>query len=289
MSPGTAGPQKKMSAGKMGAGKMSVGVHPDAGTERATLILAPNANTMTLDGTNTWLLHEPGARRAAVVDPGPLDEAHLAVVREAAEAAGVEIAVILLTHGHLDHSEAAPRLSELVGGVPVRALDRQYRLGDDEGLRGGDVIELDGLEIRVVATPGHTGDSLCFTVPADRAILTGDTILGRGTTVVAHPDGRLGDYLETLQNLRVLAEKNEIATVMPGHGPVLPDAMSVVEYYLEHRAQRLDQVKAAFAAGDGTTDDVVRRVYADIDPAIRFAAELSVRAQLEYLGVGGRS
>jgi glyoxylase-like metal-dependent hydrolase (beta-lactamase superfamily II) len=261
---------------------MTPGVHPDAGTPRATLILAPNANLMTLDGTNTWLLAEPGARRAAVLDPGPGDEAHLALVMETAKARDLTIDLILLTHGHGDHSDGAPRLAELTG-APVRALDRRFRLGDDEALRGGQAVELDGLEIRVVATPGHSGDSLCFVLPADQAVLTGDTILGRGTTVVAHPDGRLGAYLNSLRELRALAEHHEIATVLPGHGPVLPDALGVVDFYLEHRAQRLDQVRAALAAGDQTAEDVVARVYAHVDPSIRFAAEMSVRAQLEYL------
>jgi glyoxylase-like metal-dependent hydrolase (beta-lactamase superfamily II) len=264
---------------------MSPGVHPDAGTPRATLILAPNANLMTLDGTNTWLLAEPGARRAAVIDPGPADEYHLALVLATAEARGLAVTEILLTHGHGDHSDGAPRLAELTG-APVRALDRELRLGDDEGLRGGDVVTVDDLEIRVVATPGHSGDSLCFVLPADQAVLTGDTILGRGTTVVVHPDGRLGDYLDSLHHLRALAEKNEIATVLPGHGPVLPDALGVVDFYLEHRADRLAQVRAALEAGDQTAEDVVRRVYADVDPSIRFAAEMSVRAQLDYLANG---
>jgi glyoxylase-like metal-dependent hydrolase (beta-lactamase superfamily II) len=261
---------------------MTPGVHPEAGTARATLVLAPNADPMTLDGTNTWLLAEPGAARAAVVDPGPADEGHLELVVRTAREAGREIGLILLTHGHIDHSEAAPRLAELTG-APVRALDREHRLGGDEGLRDGDVVELDGLEIRIVGTPGHSGDSLCFVLPADRAVLTGDTVLGRGTTVVAHPDGRLGPYLDSLRRLRDLAERREIGPVLPGHGPVLPDALAVVEFYLEHRAQRLEQVRAAVEAGDATAMDVVRRVYADVDPAVWFAAEMSVRAQLEYL------
>jgi glyoxylase-like metal-dependent hydrolase (beta-lactamase superfamily II) len=264
---------------------MTPGVRPGDGTARATLILAPNADPMTLDGTNTWLLAEPGARRAAVIDPGPADEAHLALVRQTAEARGLTIDLILLTHGHGDHSDGAPRLAELTA-APVRALDRRFRLGSEEGLRGGDVVELDGLEVRIVATPGHSGDSLCFVLPADQAVLTGDTILGRGTTVVAHPDGRLGAYLASLHDLRALAEKSEITTVLPGHGPVLADALAVVDFYLEHRAQRLDQVRAALAAGDTTAEAVVARVYADVDPSIRFAAEMSVRAQLEYLREG---
>jgi glyoxylase-like metal-dependent hydrolase (beta-lactamase superfamily II) len=263
---------------------MTPGVRPEAGTERATLILAPNANPMTLDGTNTWLLAEPGARSAVVVDPGPLDEDHLKLVLATAEERDLRIGQILLTHGHFDHSEGAPRLAELTG-APVRALDRRFRLGD-EGLVGGDVVELDGLRVNVVATPGHSGDSLCFVLPADRAVLTGDTILGRGTTVVAHPDGRLGDYLDTLRLLRDLAAAHEVKTVLPGHGPVPADALGVVEFYLAHREQRLTQVRAALAAGDRTAADVVDRVYADVDPAVRFAAEMSVRAQLEYLNAG---
>jgi glyoxylase-like metal-dependent hydrolase (beta-lactamase superfamily II) len=264
---------------------MKPGVRPEAGTERATLILAPNANPMTLDGTNPWLLAEPGARRAVVVDPGPLDEEHLRLVLATAEERELRIGLILLTHGHFDHSEGAPRLAALTG-APVRALDRRYRLGD-EGLVGGDVIEVDGLRVDVIATPGHSGDSMCFVLPDDRALLTGDTILGRGTTVVAHPDGRLGDYLGTLHRLRDLAAAHEVETVLPGHGPVPADALGVVEFYLAHRRQRLDQVRAAVAAGDETAADVVARVYAGVDPAVLFAAEMSVRAQLEYLRAEG--
>lgn len=264
---------------------MAPGVRPEAGTERATLILAPNADPMTLDGTNTWLLAEPGARRAVVVDPGPLDEGHLRLLLATAEERELQIGLILLTHGHFDHSEGAPRLAELTG-APVRALDRRFRLGA-EGLVGGDVVDVDGLRLDVVATPGHSGDSLCFVLPDDRAVLTGDTILGRGTTVVAHPDGRLGDYLDSLHRLRDLAAAHEVETVLPGHGPVPGDALAIVEFYLEHRRQRLAQVRAALAAGDETAAEVVDRVYADVDPAVRFAAEMSVRAQVEYLNAGG--
>jgi len=263
------------------SGLMEPGLRPEAGTERATLILAPNADPMTLDGTNTWLLAEPGARRAVVVDPGPLHEDHLRLVLATAEERELRIGLILLTHGHFDHSEGAPRLAELTG-APVRALDPRFRLGD-EGLAGGDVVDMDGLRLDVIATPGHSGDSMCFLLPGDRAVLTGDTILGRGTTVVAHPDGRLGDYLGTLHRLRDLAASHDVDTVLPGHGPVPADALGVVEFYLEHRRQRLEQVRTALAGGDETAADVVATVYAGVDRAVLFAAEMSVRAQLEYL------
>src|SRR5690606_35916887 len=173
------------------------GVLSGPATSRAVNVLAPNASAMTLDGTNTWILAEPDSDLAAVADPGPLDEGHLRHAVEPAERAGERVALALLAHGDPDHAEGAARFAELPG-TNVRALDPALRLGD-EGLAAGDVVTVGGLELRVVPTPGHTSDSLCFHLPADRAVLTGDTVLGRGTTVVAHPDGRLGDYLDSLR------------------------------------------------------------------------------------------
>lgn len=253
--------------------------------ERARCVLASNPSPMTLDGTNTWVLREPGGAHAVVIDPGPLDQSHLAHV---AEVAG-QVGTVLLTHGHLDHSEGARTFAERAG-CGVRALDPSFRYGA-EGLHDGDVVEVDGLELQVVGTPGHTGDSLSFVLAADRAVLTGDTVLGRGTTVVAHPDGALGAYLDSLRRLRDLAEHREVETIWPGHGPVVPNALEALDYYLRHRAERLDQVREAVAAGATEPMDVVRRVYADVDERLWPAAELSVRAQLDYLRfptAGGR-
>ena len=253
--------------------------------ERATCVLAPNPDLMTLDGTNTWVLREPGARRSVVVDPGPEMLEHLDAV---AEAAG-DVAVVLLTHGHLDHSEAARSFAERMR-CGVRALDPRQRLGD-EGLGDGDVVAVDGLEVHVVATPGHTSDSLSFVLPQEHAVLTGDTVLGRGTTVVAHPDGRLGAYLDSLQRLHALAEAREVTSVWPGHGPVITDALGALDFYLAHRRERLAQVEAALrdldvADGDDVARAVVERVYVDVDPVLWGAAELSVRAQIDYLAHG---
>jgi glyoxylase-like metal-dependent hydrolase (beta-lactamase superfamily II) len=256
--------------------------------QRARCVLAPNANIMTLDGTNTWVLREPGAARSVVVDPGPSILAHLDAV---AEHAG-QVGVVLLTHHHADHSEAAREFAERAG-CGVRALDPAYRLGP-EGLGEGDVVEVDGLEIHVVATPGHTADSLSFVLPAERAVLTGDTVLGRGTTVVAHPDGQLGAYLDSLHRLHRLAEMQEIVQVWPGHGPVIDDALGALDHYLAHRRERLAQVEAALTQLRGSgelsaiaADDLPRRVveivYTDVDPVLWGAAELSVRAQLAHL------
>ena len=210
---------------------------------------------MTLDGTNTWVLREPGGSRSVVVDPGPPSPAHLDAVRAAAG----DVAVVLLTHHHLDHSEAARAFAESVG-CGVRALDPAYRLGS-EGLGAGDVVAVDGLEVHVVATPGHTADSLSFVLPAERAVLTGDTVLGRGTTVVAHPDGSAGRLPRVAgPPARAGRAAHEIETIWPGHGPVIADALPALDHYLAHRQQRLDQVREALrslhaAARDGVPLD----------------------------------
>jgi glyoxylase-like metal-dependent hydrolase (beta-lactamase superfamily II) len=255
------------------------GWHGGVFGSRARCLLAPNPGIMTLDGTNTWVLREPGGRRSVVVDPGPLDDGHLDAVVEAAG----EVAAVLLTHGHLDHSEGARAFAERVG-CGVRALDPEHRLGS-EGLGDGDVVEVDGLEIHVVGTPGHTADSLSFLLPGDGAVLTGDTVLGRGTTVVAHPDGKLGAYLDSLQRLHALAEVRAAVRVLPGHGPVIEDALAVLDHYLAHRQDRLEQVREALRelGPDAAPRAVVEHVYTDVDPVLWGAAELSVRAQLEYL------
>lgn len=243
-------------------------------TASASVLLAENPSVMTLEGTNTWVLRGPDSTGCVVIDPGPDDETHLRRVL-----ATGPVDQVLLTHGHPDHADGARRFAELAGGVGVRALDPALRLGA-EGLAGGDVVAAAGLEIRVLATPGHTADSLCFLV--DGAVLTGDTVLGRGSTVVAHPDGRLADYLDSL---RRLAELPPGTTVLPGHGPELPDAAAAATAYLAHRERRLDQVRAALdrLGRDASPRQVVEAVYADVDRALWPAAEWSVRAQLEYL------
>ena len=245
----------------------------------ATLVRAPNPGPMTLDGTNTWVLRAPDAPSAVVVDPGPLDLRHL----EAVAAAG-PVELVLLTHSHPDHAEGARRFAQLVG-APVAAADPAHVCGA-ELLDRVATLDAGGLRIEVRPTPGHTADSVSFVVaatsagaPVAAAVLTGDTVLGRGTTVVAHPAGVLADYLRSLELLGDCAG----ARLLPGHGPVREDVAEVASAYLAHRQERLHQVRAALAGGATTAADVVDVVYADVDPRLRAAAELSVRAQLAYL------
>ncbi|MBC7633698.1 MBL fold metallo-hydrolase [Aeromicrobium sp.] len=252
--------------------------HATTVTDRASYVLAANPGIMTLDGTNTWILREPGAGRSVVVDPGPGDEAHLQSVLRVAEPVGL----ILFTHRHFDHTEALGRFTELTG-ASARSIDPEFT-HDAEPLVGGETIAVDGLEIEVIATPGHTTDSVCFRLVGDDSLLSGDTILGRGTTVIAHPDGVLGPYLDSLAHIRELIEEGLVARILPGHGPVIDDPAAVVDFYLEHRAERLDQVRAAVDAGATTPREVVEKVYRDVDKALWGAAELSVAAQLDHLG-----
>ena len=249
-------------------------------TQRAACLLAPNPSPLTLEGTNTWLIAEPGSAAVVVVDPGPDDEGHLRRVLGEAVAGDRRVAKIALTHGHPDHSAGAARLAGLTGAA-VQAADPAHRLGP-EGLAGGDVVTAAGCELRVVATPGHSADSVCLLLPADGALFTGDTVLGRGTTVIA-TDGNLGDYLRTLGRLRDLAEASGVRMLLPGHGPVLADPLGTLAYYLSHRAERLDQVRSALAAGARTPAEIVAMIYTDVDQSVWPAAEWSVRAQLDYL------
>ncbi len=255
-----------------------------SGTARARCVLAPNPSLMTLDGTNTWLIAEPGSATAVVLDPGPDDEGHLRRLHALAADAGQQVSRILLTHGHRDHSAGARRLAELTG-APVLALDPAHRLGT-EGLGSGDVVTAAGCEIRVIGTPGHTADSVSLLLPADRAVLTGDTVLGRGTTMISR-DGSLGDYLASLDRLRALADSAALMAVLPGHGPIVADPAAKLDFYIAHRAERLAEVEAAIAAGDRSPAEIVARVYAAVDRGLWPFAEWSVRAQLAYLAERG--
>lgn len=265
-------------------------------------LLAPNPGPMTLDGTNTWVLGDAMQGPAIVVDPGPEDASHLAAIRAAAP---YGISVILLTHWHHDHSDLAPALSEATG-APVRAVDASLvrggavRGGADDSLvcegtddslvregtvlADGEVIRAPGVEVLVQLTPGHTADSVCFVVKASETyLLTGDTVLGRGTTVITRPDGGLRAYLTSLDLLSSLVGDHAVAEILPGHGARLRNPLEVLDAYRRHRHDRLDQVRAALAAGDTTVGEVVARVYADVDPSVLGAAGQSVASQLDYL------
>ena len=234
--------------------------------------LAANPGPLTLDGTNTYVLGAPGAD-LVIVDPGPDLAEHRAAVLELVQ--GDHVSAVVLTHMHPDHSEgAAPLLAELGAGVPLLK-------SEDGSLRDGQLLA-EG--ITVLTTPGHSTDSTCLALGSARtphAVLTGDTILGRGTTVLDDTEGALTHYLSSLERLVALGG----AEVLPGHGPVLDDLAAVSAYYIAHREERLEQVRSALTKGATTPREVVEIVYADVDEELWKYAEKSVRAQLDHLGV----
>jgi glyoxylase-like metal-dependent hydrolase (beta-lactamase superfamily II) len=211
-----------------------------------------------------------------VVDPGHEDEPHLTRV---AEAAG-EVELILVTHQHPDHVQGAAWLAARVS-APVRAFEPTLCIGAP-ALVDDEVVDVAGLSIQVLHTPGHTPDSICLT--ADGAVLTGDSMLGRGTTVISD----LRDYLFTLRRLAAMPAGT---LALPGHGPELPDVAATAREHLAHREQRLDRVRAAareLGAG-ATVRQIVEFVYRDVDESLWGPAELSVRAQLDYLRATGEA
>ncbi len=196
--------------------------------------------------------------------------------------AWASIALVLISHRHGDHTDAIDKLVDLTG-APVRSAGSGFLRGLSGELIDGEVIDAAGVRITVWATPGHTADSLSFVL--DDAVLTADTVLGRGTTVIDNEDGSLADYLDSLQRLRGLGGR----TVLPGHGPDLADIEVVAEGYLAHREQRLDQIRSALRTlgDDATTRQVVEHVYVDVDEELWDVAEWSVQAQLTICDASG--
>jgi len=263
-------------------------------TAHADLIRADNPGPLTLTGTNSWLVRCPADRsEATVVDPGPDDPKHAEAILAAAHRHRTAITLIVVTHDHGDHSAGAPRLARLTG-APVRAAHRSERAPGPPLLPGEDVHLLSGQPsgLHVRATPGHTPDSVCLVLPADRALLTGDTLLGSGPTVIAHPEGQLADYLASLTGLQVLcgvAPASEgtpepVTVLLPGHGPPAP-AADTLRAALHHRQVRLAAVQAALAEGCTSVPGILAVAYPGLAADLHPAAAASIRAQLVYLGV----
>ena len=233
-------------------------------TDRATCVLAPNPGPMTLEGTNTWLLGAPGSPAAVVVDPGEDDPAHRAAIERAL--AGRVVALVVATHHHHDHVGG---LDAFLTGHPAPVARRPGR------------HHAAGLVLDVLATPGHTADSVSVVLGTGE-LLTGDTLLGRGSTVLA-ADGDLGDHLASLRTLLDLAGRASV--LLPGHGPARTDVRAALAAQLAHRLDRLEQVRAAVTAGARDVDAVVLAVHGPLEGTLARAAALSVRAQLAHLGL----
>lgn len=206
------------------------------------LLRANNPGPMTLGGTNTWILGHPGSssdRSIVVIDPGPLLDDHLAAIR----ACGRPVAIVL-THHHLDHSEAASTLAAEFG-APIYAADPQLARGSTP-LVDGDTVPAAGWELHVLRTPGHTSDSVCILVDAGggSVLFTGDTLLGGSTTIIAPPSGSLAEYFETMRRLSALVT----VPGLPGHGPAFSSVGDWASHNVSYREERLSQLAEAFTA-----------------------------------------
>ena len=251
-------------------------------SRRVSVVLAPNPSLMTGAGTNTWLVGDGDA--LACIDPGPDDDAHLAAIEDAVRAVRGHIGVVLLTHSHPDHRPLARRLAQR-SGATLLAFDPRddgaQRVRDDE------VVQVGGVALRAVHTPGHASDHLCFHDAEAGELFTGDHILSGMTTVINPPDGDMSDYMESLQ--RVLALRPRI--IHPGHGPGIENGVEVIEQYIAHRLEREAQVEDAVRRrGEPTAPiDVVPEIYAAYPQALHAFAARSVQAHLDKLVRDGRA
>lgn len=252
-----------------------------------TVVRADNPGPMTLDGTRSYLL---GRDRLVIVDPGPDRPGQLDALAGVVNAR--DVACILLTHAHADHSGAASAAARRFGaevGASAETLSRLGPLGPGivgRELEDGDTLEPeDGLSLTAIHTPGHSADHLCYLVEPGRRLLTGDLVLGEGSSAILHPDGRVADSLASLARLIALRPR----FLLPGHGPPVEAATRRLEEYRRHRLERERQVRAAVEAGARTVPEVREAVYGALPPGLVWAADASVAAHLAALSERGET
>jgi glyoxylase-like metal-dependent hydrolase (beta-lactamase superfamily II) len=242
-------------------------------------VLGLNPGLMTGPGTNTYLV---GARRPILLDTGAGVPGYVPLLMAFLGAEGsTEVSRVVLTHRHVDHMGGVPDVRRAFPRVPVAKLVKNdatlpvsmETLADDAVIRG------DGVTLHAVYTPGHASDHLCYYLEEERALFTGDLVLGGSTTVIPPDDGDLADYLASLRRILQL----DVQRIYPAHGSVLEPARPVIEGYIAHRLERDTQILAAVGAGAETVADIVARVYRDVSPALHPVARLSVLSHVQKL------
>lgn len=257
-------------------------------------IVANNPGPYTFLGTNTYLV---GTEEIAIVDPGPLDEAHLDAIARATR--GQRVSHICITHSHRDHCDGARPLQRRLGGEIVafgptgttRGLAAQG-IGDgfvdtafkpDLPVADGDMIKGRGFALDVLHMPGHAPDHVCFALVGERTVFTGDHVMGWNTTVIAPPEGSMSDFLGSLERLAQRHDK----IFLPGHGNRIETPRRVVRAYMTHRQWREQTIRACIDEGVNTIPRIVARLYGGLDANLKTAAALSVLAHLEHLAERG--
>lgn len=233
---------------------------------RIVRIRAPNPGPYTLDGTNTYIL---GRQHALLIDPGPDNPSHLHALSAWARETDTHIEAVLLTHHHPDHEGNA---------AAVASAFRAPLISPEEAVQTAQ-WSLDDGELASVPSPGHTLSDVSFFFPDRRALFTGDTVLGRGTTVITWPEGDMNAYLQTLHSFIALAPR----IIYPGHGEPVSDPPAALAHYLAHRLERQEQVRALLGAEPRTSDDIVAAIYPHLAPPLRPLARLTVLAHLHKL------
>jgi len=259
-------------------------------------VVAKNPSPFTYAGSGTYLI---GQGKVAVIDPGPALPEHVDALLAALSHAGEEVAQILVTHTHLDHSGAAPLLAAKTGaptyGFGPHAQGKHqpedkveagadWEFRPERELREGDVVEGPGYQLTALHTPGHCSNHLCFALAEGKTLFTGDHVMGWATSVIVPPDGDMGDYLANLERLL----HRDDARFLPTHGPAIQDPKPLVAAYIEHRREREAQLLACLRAGTRRIRDVVAVIYKDVPSYLHPAAERSIFAHVLDLHAHGR-
>lgn len=247
-------------------------------------VTAPNPGMMTGPGTNSYLV---GRERIAVIDTGVDDPAH---IQRLAQAGNGRIRWILVTHTHPDHSRGALELKALTG-APVYAHPTPLRGIRDDGFRAdayvdeGDVIEAEDFRLRVLHTPGHAANHLCFLLEPEGLLFAGDQVMEGVTVVINPPDGDMNAYLDSLERL----QGEPIRCIAPGHGAVIEQPRAELERIVRHRLHREQQILDLLATkGTSSIDELVKQIYADIAQSLHAMAARSVLAHLLKLRTESR-
>ncbi|MES1989841.1 MAG: MBL fold metallo-hydrolase [Pseudomonadota bacterium] len=251
-------------------------------------VVADNPSAFTFKGTGTYII---GHGQVAVIDPGPMIDAHVDAIMRALT--GETVSHILITHTHSDHSPAAKPLKKLTGAKTYGYGPHGGGAGEEDGdmdfvpdveLRHGDIIEGDCWTIECVHTPGHTSNHICFALKEEKALFTGDHVMGWSTSIVSPPDGNMHDYMKSLRLL--LNRDDEI--YWPTHGPAITDPKPFVRAFIAHREEREASIVAQIKAGHARIKDMVPVIYAAVDPKLYPAAARSVYAHVLGMIEDGR-